>query len=470
MKTNQMKKVWITALATISASAMAIPSTMPLFAQENQTELSSKESLKELEIKKNQIEKELQSISGQVDHKKAEIASAIQNKENALSAEISKLNQEINAKQSELDQKSETLTNTESDLEKAKEDLESKKSELSDTQTKLKDYGTLDSLNSELAIAKDEHTQAISDFVAAQGPLNETEKAYYSAVEETKSATEKTKTAQSNYDVANERYTEANSKFIAAQEKYNTCSEDEKSDAIIELDYWRSTYYYAKGDLEDAESILNQRKEEQSKAEAAQKNAYDEYDKAAADFRKASNDLTDAINKEKELESRINNYDTDYYNSLSKQCESLNKEIPELEDEIEVFNTKIKTLNQEIEELSEDLTQLKQNVKDKEEKLAIISSYKDILDQVLKEGTKVDLSAVKDENLKAKLQELASLIEQKKDLNHKFEQAKIAYEKEKKKKASDVQTSFETNLISSAAAFGLAGLALVEIKRRKENK
>ena len=93
-----------------------------------------------------------------------------------------------------------------------------------------------------------------------------------------------------------------------------------------------------------------------------------------------------------------------------------------------------------------------------------------MLNQVLKDGTKTDLSSVKDEELKSKLQELASLLEQKKDLNNKFEQAKIAYEKEKDKKSKNVQTSVETNLISSAVSFGLASLALFEIKRRKMNQ
>lgn len=153
-----------------------------------------------------------------------------------------------------------------------------------------------------------------------------------------------------------------------------------------------------------------------------------------------------------------------------KQCETLNKEISELEDEIEAFNTKINSLNKAVKDLSEDITELKKEVKDEKEELALISSYKDVLNQVLKDGTKTDLSSVKDEELKSKLQELASLLEQKKDLNNKFEQAKIAYEKEKDKKSKNVQTSVETNLISSAVSFGLASLALIEIKRRKMNQ
>ena len=57
MKSNQMKKVLIICLATISASAIATHSTMPLFAQENTSEVASEEALKESEIKKAQIEK-----------------------------------------------------------------------------------------------------------------------------------------------------------------------------------------------------------------------------------------------------------------------------------------------------------------------------------------------------------------------------------------------------------------------------
>lgn len=470
MKTDQMKKVFITTLASLSASAMVIPSTMPIFAQDSTTEVASKESLKELEIKKAQLEKELQALNVKVDNKKAEIESTIQNKIDSITAEISKLNKEIDSKQSELDQKTEALKNAESDLEQAKADLESKKSDQSTLQKTIDDYGTLESLNDELTIAKQEHSQAITDFEQAQTPLYNAEKAYYSAIEEAELTREKARIAQINYDDANNRYTEARKNLNAAQEKYDTCSEDEKAQAKIELDECQKTFDDAKDNLEYEDEMLTQRKQDEYNASVVADNALTAYEQAADTFRKASTNLSNAINKEKDLESRINAYDTNYYNSLSKQYESLNKEITELEDEIDSLNSKIESLNQSIEDLSKDLTELKQDVKEKKEELELITSYKTVYNQVLKEGTKADLSSIKDESLKKKMQELASLLEQQSALSSKLAETKKAYEKEKNKQSKDVQTSFETNLLSSAAVFGLSGLALVEIKRRKSKE
>ena len=192
---------------------------------------------------------------------------------------------------------------------------------------------------------------------------------------------------------------------------------------------------------------------------------------------------------------------------------------------ISSLKTDINDIDKEIEALSKDVLALSQQVVDKQENQTLVQSYRNVLIQVLESGTQADLSSVKHENIKAKLAELASLVDQQfalyaklreandaynvanknlKDAEAAYQLAKADYEKAMKaldayiyqnskhasseggnttaaqtvaqhakkeeSKSNGVQTGFETNLISSAALFGLAGLALVETKRRKSSK
>ncbi len=262
--------------------------------------------------------------------------------------------------------------------------------------------------------------------------------------------------------------------------------------------------------VNEANTELNSKQTALGTANSNVTTANNEFSTAAAALHRSIENQSTALASLNQANKTVSDLEDNIkaYNTASDNCDSLAKEIKELNQTISSLKTDINDIDKEIEVLSKDVLALNQQVADKQENQRLVQSYRNVLIQVLAYGKQADLTSVKHENIKAKLAELASLVDQQLALSAKFEKvynayntahnnlkdaeaayqlAKADYEKAMKaldayiyqnskhakkeeRKSNGVQTGLETNLISSAALFGLSGLALVETKRRKSSK
>ena len=368
MKSNQMKKVLMATIGGVTATTTAIPSTMPVFAQDsvevsNQETKSEKEKLteaveqaqaqvdqtkkdydaqseafNEAELNKAQVEADLLTITGQVDAKNVETSNAIQSEIDSTLEDISNLNKQISDKQKELNQKNETLESKKSDLSEAEKTLEAKNKELEELQAQLEQYGSTEDLNTKLTDAKKAQEQAQTNYSNAQAEYEEANAALSTAQSALTDAKTQLNTAQNEYNEALSKYNEALTALSEAEQNYNSYTDENKENVekeynLAQLNVTAQTegVNLKKALVASAQKAYDEAKET---ADAAQQTAYD----AETARSNAENDYNTSCAKVTEAEKAFNE---------AKSAAQSKK------DKIDELTTKITTAQNELNKANE---------------------------------------------------------------------------------------------------------------------
>lgn len=289
-----------------------------------------------------------------------------------------------------------------------------------------------------------------------------------------------------NDDIAN-WYTnkaKARKELQAAQENLKTAN-NVKTEA-------KKAFEKANEDVAKAEAV---RDEAQIKANQA----HEELEKATADF-EAKSEATDKAQK------AVDDYNTSVEAVKNAQAEMkiIGNQIDALKAVKESTNAKIDSLKEQIKALNETLTEKKSDALPFEQ-------FKTVLNDVMNQGSSVDLSFVEEEKLHTLLAQLANTVDERNVVQKSLEEAKNNYiekynlyldakeallkaeseynevlsqlnaflfeqnketipAKKEEAKTNSVNTGVSTNVEASVTTAGLAlaGIVLTETKRRKK--
>lgn len=246
---------------------------------------------------------------------------------------------------------------------------------------------------------------------------------------------------------------------------------------------------------EDVAKAENVRDEAQIKADQA----CEELEKATADF-EAKSEATDKAQK------AVDDYNTSVETVKNAQAEMkiIGNQIDELKVCKELTNEKISSLKEQIKALNETLTEKKADALSFEQARTVLN---DVMDQ----GSKADLTSVENEKIRAFLSQLGATVDERDVVQKSLEKAKNNYvekynlyldakeaflkaeseynetlrqlnaflfeqnketipAKKEEAKTDSVNTGVSTNVEASVATAGLAlaGIVLIETKRRKK--
>lgn len=238
-----------------------------------------------------------------------------------------------------------------------------------------------------------------------------------------------------NDDIANwdTNKAKARKELQAAQENLKTAN-NVKTEA-------KKAFEKANEDVAKAEAV---RDEAQIKADQA----CEELEKATADF-EAKSETTDKTQK------AVDDYNTNAEAVKKAQAEMkiIGNQIDELKVCKESTNEKIDSLKAQIEVLNKSLTEKKADA-------LPLEQFKTVLNDVMNQGSKADLTSVENEKIRAFLSQLGATVDERNVVQKSLEEAKT----------DSVNTGVSTNVEASVTTAGLAlaGIVLTETKRRKK--
>ena len=400
------------------------------------TALKNAEAL--LKSKKNALTG-LQNKLTQVNNAKAALEANVTVTNNA----VTETKNAVQNAENKVNQKKADVTNAEQKLSEAKTDVDAKETAKAEAEKKLAD-----------AKANVNDIQARIDTLSDDIANWDTNKA---------KARKELQAAQENLKTANNVETEAKKAFEKANE-----------------------------DVANAEAV---RDEAQIKANQA----HEELEKATTDF-EAKSEATDKAQK------AVDDYNTNAEDVKKAQADVkiIGAQIDTLKAVKESTNAKIDSLKEQIKALNETLTEKKSDALPFEQ-------FKTVLNDVMNQGSSVDLSFVEEEKLHTLLAQLANTVDERNVVQKSLEEAKNNYvekynlyldakeaflkaesdynevlsqlnaflfeqnketipAKKEEAKTDSVNTGVSTNVEASVATAGLAlaGIVLIETKRRKK--
>lgn len=406
-----------------------------------------------------------------------------------------------------------TTTKDDTALKNAEALLKSKKNALTGLQNKLTQVNNAKAtLEANVTVMNNTVTEAKNAVQNAENTVNQ-KKA------DVTNAEQKLSEAKTNVEARETAKAEAEKKLADAKANVNnihvridTLNDDianwytNKAKARKELQAAQENLKTANNVKTEAKKAFEKANEDVAKAEAVRdeaqikaNQAHEELEKATADF-EAKSEATDKAQK------AVDDYNTSVEAVKNAQAEMkiIGNQIDALKAVKESTNAKIDSLKEQIKALNETLTEKKSDALPFEQ-------YKTVLNDVMNQGSSVDLSFVEEEKLHTLLAQLANTVDERNVVQKSLEEAKNNYiekynlyldakeallkaeseynevlsqlnaflfeqnketipAKKEEAKTNSVNTGVSTNVEASVTTAGLAlaGIVLTETKRRKK--
>lgn len=406
-----------------------------------------------------------------------------------------------------------TTTKDDTALKNAEALLKSKKDALTGLQNKLTQVNNAKAtLEANAIVTNNAVTEAKNAVQNAENTVNQKKADVTNAeqaLSEAKSGVEAKETAKAE---AEKKLADAKANVNSIQARIDTLNDNianwdtNKAKARKELQAAQENLKTANNVKTEAKKAFEKANEDVAKAEAVRDEAQikadqacDELEKATADF-EAKSEATDKAQK------AVDDYNTSVETVKNAQAEMkiIGNQIDELKVCKESTNEKIDSLKAHIEVLNKSLTEKKADA-------LPLEQFKTVLNDVMNQGSKADLTSVENEKIRAFLSQLGATVDERNVVQKSLEEAKNNYvekynlylnakeallkaesdynevlsqlnaflfeqnketipAKKEEAKTDSVNTGVSTNVEASVTTAGLAlaGIVLTETKRRKK--
>lgn len=406
-----------------------------------------------------------------------------------------------------------TTTKDDTALKNAEALLKSKKDALTGLQNKLTQVNNAKAtLEANAIVTNNAVTEAKNAVQNAENTVNQKKADVTNAeqaLSEAKSGVEAKETAKAE---AEKKLADAKANVNSIQARIDTLNDNianwdtNKAKARKELQAAQENLKTANNVKTEAKKAFEKANEDVAKAEAVRDEAQikadqacDELEKATADF-EAKSEATDKAQK------AVDDYNTSVETVKNAQAEMkiIGNQIDELKVCKESTNEKIDSLKAQIEVLNKSLTEKKADA-------LPLEQFKTVLNDVMNQGSKADLTSVENEKIRAFLSQLGATVDERNVVQKSLEEAKNNYvekynlylnakeallkaesdynevlsqlnaflfeqnketipAKKEEAKTDSVNTGVSTNVEASVTTAGLAlaGIVLTETKRRKK--
>ena len=407
----------------------------------------------------------------------------------------------------------ETTTKDNTALKNAEALLKSKKDALTGLQNKLTQVNNAKAtLEANATVMNNTVTEAKNAVQNAENTVNQKKAGVTNAeqkLSEAKTNVEAKETAKAE---AEKKLADAKADVNSIQVRIDTLNDNianwdtNKAKARKELQAAQENLKTANNVKTEAKKAFEKANEDVAKAEAVRDEAQIKADQACEELEKATADFEAKSEASDKAQKAVDDYNTSVEAVKNAQAEMkiIGNQIDELKVCKESTNEKIDSLKAQIEVLNKSLTEKKSDALPFEQ-------FKTVLNDVMDQGSKADLTSVENEKIRAFLSQLGATVDERDVVQKSLEKAKNNYvekynlyldakeaflkaeseynetlrqlnaflfeqnketipAKKEEAKTDSVNTGVSTNVEASVATAGLAlaGIVLIETKRRKK--
>lgn len=406
-----------------------------------------------------------------------------------------------------------TTTKDNTALKNAEALLKSKKDVLTGLQNKLTQVNNAKAtLEANATVMNNTVTEAKNAVQNAENTVNQKKADVTNAeqkLSEAKTDVDAKETAKAE---AEKKLADAKANVNGIQARIDTLSDDianwdtNKAKARKELQAAQENLKTANNVETEAKKAFEKANEDVANAEAVRDEAQIKADQACEELEKATTDFEAKSEATDKAQKAVDDYNTNAEDVKKAQADVkiIGAQIDTLKAVKESTNAKIDSLKEQIKALNETLTEKKSDALPFEQ-------FKTVLNDVMNQGSSVDLSFVEEEKLHTLLAQLANTVDERNVVQKSLEEAKNNYiekynlyldakeallkaesdynevlsqlnaflfeqnketipAKKEEAKTDSVNTGVSTNVEASVATAGLAlaGIVLIETKRRKK--
>ena len=406
-----------------------------------------------------------------------------------------------------------TTTKDDTALKNAEALLKSKKDVLTGLQNKLTQVNNAKAtLEANAIVTNNAVTEAKNAVQNAENTVNQKKADVTNAeqkLSEAKTNVEAKETAKAE---AEKKLADAKANVNSIQARIDTLNDNianwdtNKAKARKELQAAQENLKTANNVKTEAKKAFEKANEDVAKAEAVRDEAQVKADQACEELEKATADFEAKSEATDKAQKAVDDYNTSVETVKNAQAEMkiIGNQIDALKAVKESTNEKISSLKEQIKALNETLTEKKADALSFEQARTVLN---DVMDQ----GSKADLTSVENEKIRAFLSQLGATVDERDVVQKSLEKAKNNYvekynlyldakeaflkaeseynetlrqlnaflfeqnketipAKKEEAKTDSVNTGVSTNVEASVATAGLAlaGIVLIETKRRKK--
>lgn len=406
-----------------------------------------------------------------------------------------------------------TTTKDDTALKNAEALLKSKKNALTGLQNKLTQVNNAKAaLEANITVTNNAVTETKNAVQNAENKVNQKKADVTNAeqkLSEAKTDVDAKETAKAE---AEKKLADAKANVNGIQARIDTLSDDianwytNKAKARKELQAAQENLKTANNVKTEAKKAFEKANEDVAKAEAVRDEAQIKADQACEELEKATADFEAKSEATDKAQKAVDDYNTNAEDVKKAQADVkiIGAQIDTLKAVKESTNAKIDSLKEQIKALNETLTEKKSDALPFEQ-------FKTVLNDVMNQGSSVDLSFVEEEKLHTLLAQLANTVDERNVVQKSLEEAKNNYiekynlyldakeallkaesdynevlsqlnaflfeqnketipAKKEEAKTDSVNTGVSTNVEASVTTAGLAlaGIVLTETKRRKK--
>ena len=406
-----------------------------------------------------------------------------------------------------------TTTKDDTALKNAEALLKSKKNALTGLQNKLTQvHNAKATLEANATVMNHTVTEAKNAVQDAENTVNQKKADVTNAeqkLSEAKTNVEAKETAKAE---AEKKLADAKTNVNSIQARIDTLSDDianwdtNKVKACKELQAAQENFKTANNVKTEAKKILEKANEDVAKAETVRDEAQVKADQAREELEKATADFKAKSETVVQAQKAVDNY-----NAIAEAVKNAQTEMKIIGNQIDELKACKESSNEKIDSLKVQIGVLNKSLTEKKEDALPFEQVKTVLNDVMNQGSSVDLSFVEEEKLHTLLAQLANTVDERNFVQKSLEEAKNNYiekynlyldakeallkaesdyneilrqlnaflfeqnkktilAKKEEAKTDSVNTGVSTNVAASVATAGLAlaGIILTETKRRKK--
>lgn len=406
-----------------------------------------------------------------------------------------------------------TTTKDNTALKNAEALLKSKKDALTGLQNKLTQVNNAKAtLEANATVMNNTVTEAKNAVQNAENTVNQKKAGVTNAEQKLSEAKTNVETKETAKAEAEKKLADAKADVNSIQVRIDTLNDNianwdtNKAKARKELQAAQENLKTANNVKTEAKKAFEKANEDVAKAEAVRDEAQIKADQACEELEKATADFEAKSEASDKAQKAVDDYNTSVEAVKNAQAEMkiIGNQIDELKVCKESTNEKIDSLKAQIEVLNKSLTEKKSDALPFEQ-------FKTVLNDVMDQGSKADLTSVENEKIRAFLSQLGATVDERDVVQKSLEKAKNNYvekynlyldakeaflkaeseynetlrqlnaflfeqnketipAKKEEAKTDSVNTGVSTNVEASVATAGLAlaGIVLIETKRRKK--
>ena len=406
-----------------------------------------------------------------------------------------------------------TTTKDDTALKNAEALLKSKKDALTGLQNKLTQVNNAKAtLEANATVMNNTVTEAKNAVQNAENTVNQKKANVANAEQALSEAKSGVETKENAKAEAEKKLADAKADVNSIQARIDTLNDNianwdtNKAKARKELQAAQENLKTANNVKTEAKKAFEKANEDVAKAEAVRDEAQIKADQACEELEKATADFEAKSEATDKAQKAVDDYNTSVETVKNAQAEMkiIGNQIDALKAVKESTNEKISSLKEQIKALNETLTEKKADALSFEQARTVLN---DVMDQ----GSKADLTSVENEKIRAFLSQLGATVDERDVVQKSLEKAKNNYvekynlyldakeaflkteseynetlrqlnaflfeqnketipAKKEEAKTDSVNTGVSTNVEASVATAGLAlaGIVLIETKRRKK--